>query len=99
MTTINYKGGISMDTAVFGDNVYFDPGPGCATIWFSDVPEAREFLKQNGRLSGQDAGVCDQCRCRYSISDKNYKNYKNFACRQWKRDIKKISSAGNLYIA
>ena len=40
----DYKDNISKDFDVLGDNIYFDNGQGCGTIWFKTIEEARKFI-------------------------------------------------------
>lgn len=89
MTIIHYEDDIHKNTLACDDSIFFGNGQHCGTIWFSTVPEARKFIRKKGRLSGQDAGLCEKCKCHYSIYTKDYEKYTNNACSQWKEDIKK----------
>jgi len=84
MSIIDYEEGISRDTNVYGENVYFDNGQGCGTIWFKNVKEAKDFLEEKGKISGFDSGLCDKCGC----SAKGRGKYKDFVCKEWKEKIK-----------
>lgn len=86
-----YNDDIARDFNVLGDNVYMDNGQGCDTIWFKSVPECRKFLKNNGwryNFSGRYSGLCNCCRCHYSITDPEYQKLEDFMCHKWKEDIK-----------
>ena len=87
MTIREYNDDICRDYNVLNKNVYFKPGQGCGTIWFNSVPNAREFINEYGHLSGQDSKLCKKCQCHYSINDKEYDKYPEFACKQWKEQI------------
>jgi len=90
MAIIDHKDGISRDTHVLGDNVYFGLGQGCGTIWFKTVGQARSFLKKHGEISGRDSSLCKKCQCHYSslLNPKEYQKYPDFACGKWKEQIK-----------
>ena len=68
MKIVTYKGNIYKNHGIDGDNVYFDNGYGCKTIWFTTVPEARKFLQKHGHLTGKDSGLCDVC-CKLKKSE------------------------------
>ena len=91
MAIIDYKGGISKDTNVLGNKVYFDNGhgQGCGTIWFKDVGEAERFERKHGRIDARASGLCKKCRCNYSSGTEEYKKYPDFACKKWKEKIKR----------
>lgn len=88
MTILDYKGDIHRDTNVFGDNVYTENGQGCGTVWFASVKQARQVIGRLGRApKGHESGLCPKCSCYYSFGSKQYKQYPEFACREWKRSI------------
>lgn len=89
MSIIDYDGGISRDTNVLGENVYYDDGQGCGTIWFKSVEEARKFIAKHGRISGQDSGLCKNCQHHYSHGTKGWNTYKPWACHRWAKKLKK----------
>ena len=63
-------------------------GQGCSTVWFNSVPECRAYLRVNGKVaSGIDAGLCEKCRCHYSILDPRYGQFEDFACKSYKEAI------------
>lgn len=88
MSVIDYDGGIARDTNVLDENVYFDNGQGCGTIWFKNVEDARKFIAKHGRISGQDSGLCKNCQCHYSHGTKEWKKYKPWICHQWAEELK-----------
>jgi hypothetical protein len=98
MAVKTYSDGISRDTRVYGDNVYFSDGQGCDTIWFTTVPDARKFLERIGyryRFGGHESGLCGCCQRHFSYSDKeNWDKTKPHMCDCWKENIKKEAALG-----
>ena len=95
MSIIIYKDNIYKDTNICDpERVYFsDGGQGCRTIWFKTVKEARKFIKQHGRITGYDAGLCEKCQGHYSWMTKGWIKYPAYACSQWKEEIKRQRNA------
>lgn len=63
-------------------------GEGCSTVWFNSVPECRAYLRVNGKVpSGCDAGLCEKCRCHYSVLDVRYEQFEDYACKAYKEAI------------
>lgn len=85
---------ICRDTNVIGpDNVYagnWGQGQGCCIVWFNSVPACRAMLRSLNRVpTGRDAGLCEKCRCHYSITNPNYKLYEDHACKKFKQSMTK----------
>lgn len=89
MSITDYKDNISRDNDVLGDQVYFDNGQGCGTIWFKSVPEARKFIAKHGRIGGYHSGLCVKCQCHYSIRDREHKKFKPWICNEWAEKLKR----------
>lgn len=89
MSIIDYDGDIARDTNVLGENVYYDNGQGCGTIWFKTVGDARKFIAKYGRISGQDSGLCKKCQCHYSKDTHGWNIYKPWVCDKWATKLKR----------
>jgi hypothetical protein len=85
------KGMICKDTNVYGANIYFEGmniGQGCNTIWYDSVPACRAMLRIMNKVpEGHHTELCHKCKCHYSVSDPNYRNYKDYACVRYKDRI------------
>ena len=88
MAIIDYADGISRDTNVLGENVYYDNGQGCGTIWFKNVKQARKFIAKHGRIDGRDSGLCKKCQCHYSKGTHGWTIYKQWVCHKWIASLK-----------
>lgn len=93
MTIQEFRDGVCKDLNVLGDNTYIDNRQGCETIWFKNVPEARQFLDSEllnpYNFDGHDSGLCNCCRCAVSsFNKKEYNKREDFMCHKWKEDVK-----------
>lgn len=83
---------------VDGQQVYIGNGQGCDTLWFKSVKEARRFIRTfRDKMVVTDLGIvqglipksiCNKCRCHYSFGTKEWEKYKDFACEEYKEELK-----------
>lgn len=77
-----YKDGITKRCSdILGNNVYLTNGQGCDTIWFKTVKAAQRAFKKDGVKTGHDFFDCSKCGCHYSITEKGFRFYPQYACR------------------
>lgn len=88
-TITECDGGILKDHNVLSPNYYIDMnrGQGCGTLWFSKLEHARKFKEQVGVKTMADYFDCNKCNCHYSVNDKDYNKYPNFACHKLRDEI------------
>ena len=76
------------ESNVYASKTELCSGGGCSTVWFNSVPECRAYLRVNGEVpSGCDAGLCEKCRCHYSVLDIRYEQFEDYACKSYKEAI------------
>jgi len=94
MAKKDYADDISRDTDVHGDDVYVNTGgQGCETVWYSSVPACRALLRHKGKVpSGRDLGLCCVCSCHYSVTEKGYKGYPEFVCKDYKEGLSRLAN-------
>jgi len=82
---------------VDGEQVYIGNGQGCGTVWLKDLEEARKFIdKYRRRIKVADSGcvsmiprkICLSCKNHYSYNTLKWKKTKEFACREYKKELK-----------
>ncbi len=95
MAILDFKYDIHKDTNVYGNNFYFGNGQGCGTLWFKTLQQVKDFIAEQGRISGHDSGFCEKCNHHYSFGTKEYKKYPPLACKEWKLKVTVLKTCKN----
>ena len=89
---------ISQDSSIYKEQMYLGNGQGCGTFWFKDLKEARIFIdefRDKIKITGFEhvdivpEELCKKCKCHYSFETKEWKKAKDYACKDYKKKLKK----------